>query len=232
MPTDMTNKRRCRAILFDWDGTLMNTLDIKARNAGRAFQGVLESCPEQVESAYRRHSGRPRRELFDAIAADVHGGPLDEGIYRVLNDAFSKLNGSTAGPDRVFPDVPPALCRLRGMGFALGISSSVPTRELRAAVSTAGLEALFDFVLGSEPGCGKGRGHVEWIRRQNGWKAGDLCFVGDDVADIQLAREAGIPVVARVGTHPREALQVRAPDHIIQSLLELPDILEPDPAVT
>ena len=53
-------------VLFDWDGTLINSLEIKIRNASMVFHEILGANPEKIGEAYRHYSGIPRRQLFEA----------------------------------------------------------------------------------------------------------------------------------------------------------------------
>ncbi|HZD56304.1 MAG TPA: hypothetical protein VE136_06260, partial [Anaerolineales bacterium] len=73
-------------LLFDWDGTLINSLDIKVRNAGLLFAETFDLDPAGVEAAYRRHSGIPRQQLFDAICVDNGLSPLTGEIFMPLSE--------------------------------------------------------------------------------------------------------------------------------------------------
>jgi len=52
-------------IVFDWDGTLIESLPLKIRNAGRLFEETFGVPRAGIEAAYRVHSGIPRRQLLD-----------------------------------------------------------------------------------------------------------------------------------------------------------------------
>jgi mannose-1-phosphate guanylyltransferase len=57
-------------VLFDWDGTLIDSLDLKIRNAGALFERALGIPHDKVEVVYRQHSGLPRRQVFRAICQE------------------------------------------------------------------------------------------------------------------------------------------------------------------
>ena len=85
-------------VLFDWDGTLIDSLPAKVRNAGRLFEQEFGLSPEAVALAYRRVSGIPRKQLFASICADNGLPPLDDNAYQQLSQRFTEMPGL---PDRI-----------------------------------------------------------------------------------------------------------------------------------
>jgi phosphoglycolate phosphatase-like HAD superfamily hydrolase len=218
-----------RAVLFDWDGTLVNSLDVKIRNAGLLFHQRLDLSSEGVERAYREHSGIPRRQLFDAILADLGQPPLFDASFASLSKAFSDKNRE-ALRDRNRPGLLPnstllALENLLQTGCLLFISSSADTDEIRDIAENLNLADYFirsgGDIFGSRPGFNKGSQHVEHICTRHKLSVDELVFVGDDPADIRLGQAAGVFTIAKAGTYPATALQAYKPDAIINSLDEL-----------
>ena len=218
-----------RAVLFDWDGTLVNSLDVKIHNAGILFHQRLDLSPELVEKAYRVHSGIPRRQLFDAILADLGQPPLFEASFASLSQAFSDKNRE-ALRDRSRPGLLPAdtllaLEILLQTGCLLYVSSSADTDEIRDIAENLGLADYFmrsgGDIFGSRPAFNKGSQHVEHICASHELRVDEMIFVGDDPADIRLGQAAGVFTVAKAGTYPASALQAYKPDAIINSLDEL-----------
>ena len=221
-----------RAVLFDWDGTLVNSLDIKIHNAGKLFHEHKGLPAEKVEAAYRAHSGIPRRQLFDAILADLGQPPFGDAEFASLSRSFSEKN-MQALKDGSQPDLLPAttfqaLEKLLHTGCLLYVSSSADTDEVREIAGSLGLADIFNRsggeIFGSRPGFSKGSQHVAHICSSQKLGVDELVFVGDDPADIRLGHEAGVYTVAKAGTCTAEALQVYNPDAIINSLDELPDL--------
>jgi len=218
-----------KAVLFDWDGTLVNSLDIKIRNAGSLFHQRLDLSAERVEKAYRAHSGIPRRQLFDAILADLGQPPLFDASFASLSQAFSDKNRE-ALRDRSRPGLLPqatliALEILLQTGCLLYVSSSADTDEIRDIAENLGLADYFrrsgGDILGSSPGFNKGSQHVEHICASHKLSVDELVFVGDDPADVRLGQAASVFTIAKAGTYSATALQAYKPDAIINSLDEL-----------
>jgi phosphoglycolate phosphatase-like HAD superfamily hydrolase len=224
--------KNIRAVLFDWDGTLVNSLEVKIRNAGELFQQEFNLSPEKVEEAYRRHSGIPRRQLFDAILADLGRPALKTGEFDLLSGKFSGLN-TKALSDPTLPGLIPSstlevLGFLKEKGCLLFVSSSAATEELKEIAASLGLANYFldsgGEIMGSHPGFNKGVDHVSHVREKYGLAADELIFVGDDLSDIRLGHEAGVITIVRIGTYSCEELRDYNADAVVETLEEISNL--------
>jgi phosphoglycolate phosphatase-like HAD superfamily hydrolase len=216
-------------VLFDWDGTLIDSLPAKVRNAGRLFQQEFGISPEDVALAYRRVSGIPRKQLFASICADNGLPLLDDEAYQRLSRRFTEMNlASLTDPGAkgiVAQETIDTLRLLKASSYPLYVSSSADPQEIRKAASALGLDDFFIELMGSLPGFGKGAQHVAHVLQSQAARPEQLVFVGDEPADITLGRAAGVRTVAKVGTYSTEFLRKENPDHIISKLSELPALL-------
>jgi len=216
-------------ILFDWDGTLIDSLPTKVGNAGRLFQQEFGISPEDVTLAYRRVSGIPRKQLFASICADNGLPTLDDEHYQQLSQRFTEMNlASLTDPGAkgiLAQETVDTLNALKAAGYPLYVSSSADPQEIRKGASALGLDGFFTEMMGSLPGFGKGAQHVAHVLQSQAARACQLVFVGDEPADITLGRAAGVRTVAKVGTCTAEFLKTQSPDHIIATLSELPSLL-------
>ncbi len=216
-------------VMFDWDGTLIRSLEWKIRNGGILFSDVFGVPAPDVEAAYRRHSGIPRPELFAAICQEVGLPALGEEQYAVMSARFSDMNRRVlldpSTPGLLPEETPLALQALQDAGMVLYVSSSADQQEIIDIARSLGLYDYFTVtggeVLGSKPGFYKGRQHVDYVCRKQQAGLDEIIFVGDEPTDIALGREAGVRVAAKVGTYAIEELAEREPDMIINSLTEL-----------
>jgi phosphoglycolate phosphatase-like HAD superfamily hydrolase len=216
-------------VLFDWDGTLIDSLPAKVRNAGILFAQEFGVSPEAVSVAYRRVSGIPRRQLFASICAENGLPPLDEAAYQRLSQRFTEMNlASLTGPDAdgiVTQETFETLSALQSKSYPMYVSSSADLQEIRKGAGALGLEGFFIEIMGSQPGFGKGPQHVAHVLETQAARLDQLVFVGDEPADISLGRLAGVRTVAKLGTYSRDFLMKEKPDHIIARLSELPALL-------
>jgi phosphoglycolate phosphatase-like HAD superfamily hydrolase len=222
---------RCEwVVLFDWDGTLVNSLDIKIHNAGKLFAQKLALDPQKVEASYRRHSGVPRHQLFEAICRENGLASLSPARFDRLSERFSEMNLAALSdphtPGLVPEETPATLRALKAHGSRMYVSSSSVEQELELLAHGLGLRDYFDGILGSRPGFGKGPQHVAYVLEETSAGREQLVMVGDDVTDVRLGQQAGVLMVAKTGTHTRQRLEQEGPDYIIDSLGQLVRILE------
>lgn len=216
-------------ILFDWDGTLVNSLDIKVCNAGLLYNETFGVDPRQVEGSYRQHSGIPRRQLFEAICTDL-GLPIpDDACFQQLSQRFTEMNMAALTdartPGLLHHETPVVLRQLADRGYPMYISSAADPQEIRHIVKALDLGMYFHEIMGSSPGFSKGEQHVEHVCQRHNVSSSRIAFVGDDLSDIRLGHAAGVLTIAKVGTHTVERLSVESPEHVIASLVELPPLL-------
>ncbi|MEK6854746.1 MAG: hypothetical protein AABX73_00820, partial [Nanoarchaeota archaeon] len=96
--------RNIRAMGFDFDGTLVNSLDAKIKNAGIVFSEVLNIPQSLVVKKYKRYSGVSRRSLFDNISLDIIGRKLEEQEYEILDRKFDEKNSIVYTRNIIYPN--------------------------------------------------------------------------------------------------------------------------------
>ena len=203
------------AYIFDWDGTIINTLPQKAKHFSRVMQGWLAqqgiACSiDEVEQEFYRLSGRPRPLLLSAMA-QRWGVVLQSHEYERLSAEITRLNTQNLSQSLVYDDAMRLLRALCARRVKIFISSSVPQDELQALVSRAmpvEISDAFSAILGTTASIGKGAGHIQWLATTHGISLNAMLVLGDDEADVVLAREAGVDVVFvhRRGPIPKQAV--------------------------
>jgi len=201
---------RLRALIFDFDGTLADTLPICIG----AFQGAL-----------RQHTGR----RMGAAEVTALFGPNEEGMLReILPDAFEpamatflyeyeRLHASCTAP---FDGLAELLDRLAERKLQLGVVTGKGAHSAAISLRAVGLAGRFD---GIETGSPLGSIKPEAIRRLLAeWQipAPASAYVGDSPMDVRAARETGAITVAAAwapGTDP-EPLAAEQPDFLFQSV--------------
>ena len=212
-----------KAILFDWDGTLLsNSLHLKIENAGRLFSRSYPVTSDCVEASYRRHSGIARRSLFDRISTDCMGRTLTEDEFEGLSRAFTKANlESVSSRAQPRPEARASLEALRKTRCMLFVSTSASQEEVSALARHFDLAWLFVAILGSGPDFTKGPDHAAHVMATYDLDRRDLAAVGDESSDIRLQLEAGITAVGITGTEERDALLAAGAHLVIDDLAEL-----------
>jgi len=206
--------------VFDWDGTVVDSLSAKARHAADLLAPLLGVGAAAAEDSYRRNSGVARRLLFDRIAEDLAGRRLAQEEFQRLSAAFTALNLERI-PVAPYPGAEPALHELAARGVRLAVSSAAPADDLDPRVRRSGLLPLFEFVLATRPGFAKGNEHIAYLCERWSVPAAEVLVVGDEVADAALARGAGARCAIVLHSLRRPEAEKAHPDHVLERLDDL-----------
>ena len=222
-----------RALLFDLDGTLLDTAADIALALARAFadQGLQAPGPEEVRSMIGR--GAP---MLVQRALAWRGLELQAGAQEALLQGFfhhygrlQELDECAAQP---YPGVRQGLHALQQVcpvRVPMAVVTNKQERFARGLVQRLGLSPAFALVVGGDT-CERRKPDpqpLQWACAQLGVQAAHALMVGDSVNDVQAARAAGMRVVCvpygyNEGGDPR-ALPC---DAFVPSLAELPALLQ------
>lgn len=179
-------------IVFDWDGTLFDSMSYKRDNLCATFSTFPSASEELIKRMHARYTGLPRRILFDHIAVAIRGNGLSEQEFSVLSLSYTERNIKSSRDATPFSDAIYAGHLLQASGLKLYVSSSSDPRELRKVVGQSGLSGLFEGILGSDRGFNKGKEHLLYIVETQRCALDGILFVGDDEQDEVLGAQAGV----------------------------------------
>ena len=205
---------RTRAYLFDFDGTLVDTMPGFADIAGRVMhQFHPEISFEYARQRYLETSGNP---FFQQLEIIFPGHATNAEKAKLFEE--TKIEGFFKSS---FTDeVKYTINTLRAEGSIAGIASNNFQELIDQFVAKGGLD--FDVVLGFRKGFEKGPAHFDYVREKFGLSKDDLTFVGDSLKDAEKAFSYGIKFVGICGTFKRpDFLKIREDIVTIESMKEL-----------
>lgn len=191
-----------KAVLFDMDGTLLDTLADMAAAVNHILS--VHGYPLRTEEEVRAFVGNGARKLMErALPPDVTGDAFEALLeeYRQWYEAHACVKTAP------YPGIPAVLAALHRVGVRCAVVSNKPdgaTREL-AARFFPGLPAF-----GQQDGipAKPAPDMVYHALAELGVEASAAAYVGDSEVDVALARNAGLPLVAvSWGFRGREALE-------------------------
>ena len=174
------------AIVFDFDGTLIDTREIKTRNYIEAFEAVYATGPElrpAVRESCLRTSGANRfLQLEDTMAAV--GIESTEEQRSDFSRRYSALNAKALSTIGEFPSVRAVLAKLARAAYALFAASGILDEEFRVELLRRGLMDAFVAARGGDK-----QRFLESLRSAG---YGPIFFVGDTSYDRAAAEAAGV----------------------------------------
>jgi len=193
MMTDTRSEARPAAVVFDCDGVLIESVDIKTA----AFADLFCDYPEHgaaITEHHLAHLGISRFEKFSWIYRELLHRELSDADRVALGRRFSDLVTQGA---RSCPEVNGAsgtLAALHDRAVPLFIASGTPQAELDGVIAARGWTRLFDGIYGSPAAKPE---ILAKIAHTVGSTPSQLVFVGDGWSDYEAAQATGATFVLR-----------------------------------
>jgi HAD superfamily hydrolase (TIGR01549 family) len=198
-----------RAVLFDWDGTLVNS----AETSYRAYQGMFRvlGIPFDREAYGRTYSPNWHR-TYEALALPRDRWDEADAIW---------LEHYARERNELLPGAAEALERLHAAGHAQGIVSSGERTRVTQEMRDLRVEAYFtEVVCGGDTA--ERKPHPEPLLvalARMGLRPDEAAYVGDSPEDVEMAQSAGVFAIGIPGAFPnREALLGSKPDLLATDL--------------
>lgn len=213
-----------RAVLFDLDGTLVDSVpDIAV-----AVDGMLGDLGRECagEAQVRDWVGNGARILVRrALAFSAVGVPDDDpqlpGAMECFYAHYQRSNGQFS---RLYPGVLEALDALAGRGLRLATVTNKPHRFVAPLYEKLGVLHHFPLIVGGDslPLKKPDPAPLQWVFDQWGLAPREALMVGDSTNDIEAARRAGCPVIGvDYGYNYGRPIADDQPDRVVSDLREL-----------
>ena len=208
--------RRFPFIVFDWDGTLIDSTTIIADSLQQACRDLGEPVPSDLDARYVIGLG-----LADALN---HVAPrLSPDRYPELSARYRHHFISRDAQIELYPGAREMLAELASAGFVLAIATGKSRAGLDRALEQQRLGGVFAATRCADEGFPKPHPHMlEILMDRVGVAPRETLMVGDTTHDIELARNAGASALAvAYGAHGAFKLGELAPLATVHSIAEL-----------
>jgi phosphoglycolate phosphatase len=194
-----------RLIVFDCDGTLVDSQYLIGEAMRRAFAGVGRPVPPLA--AVRELIGLSLGLAVERLLPQADANER-ERIVAGYREAFVALRSGQA-PEPLFPGVREAIAERLAAGDLLGIATGKGGRSLRELLAAHGLLSSFAVLKSADDGPGKPSPAILLdAMRECGIEAQDTFVVGDTSFDMEMAIRAGaVPIGVAWGYHSPQALR-------------------------
>lgn len=212
---------RFAAVLFDFDGTLVDSSEGIFKSLIYAFRADGKDAPEAA--TLRKFIGPPIYDSFKTL----FGYPDDKIDFMIAKyrERYREKGWREAA---VYPGIPALLQTLRDCGVKLATASSKPVDFIRQILEEQGLLPLFHYIGGTDFD-NKSADKAEIMRdamRALGVSPEETIMVGDRLYDIDGAHRAEIPCIAVLyGFGSREEFEHYGAEYIVDTAEDILQVL-------
>lgn len=205
------------AVLFDLDGTLIDTVELIRVSFRHATEKVLgEAIPDEITMA---NVGQPLRQQFMDMAPDHVEKLLD--VYRAFNRAHHDELA------RAYPGTVETVRKLANAGVRMGVVTSKGAPTAMHGLDHFGLTEFFEVVVTADDvPIHKPDPYPLRAAAKKMLVPLEYCvYVGDSPHDMQAAISgSAISVAALWGAFNAEVVLAPGPDYALDSIMQLPDL--------
>jgi phosphoglycolate phosphatase len=209
-------KRQFDLIVFDWDGTLMDSTAAIVKCIQAAARDLGLPVPKDDDASYVIGLG-----LSEAMQAVLPG--LEPQHYPRMVERY-RYHYLTRGDElTLFKGVPEMLDDLARQGYFLAVATGKSRVGLNRALNEAKLLSRFDATRCADESFSKPHpAMLHELTRELGQEMRRTVMIGDTTHDLQMANNAGAGAVAvQYGAHPGESLAALQPLYSAHSVAAL-----------
>lgn len=213
-----------RLVIFDLDGTLLNTIaDLaSAVNAALKANGFSVRSKKECESFVGNGIGK----LIERALPE--GYQTDDNTDKVKKSFLSFYDEHLTDATRPYVDIENMLIYLQQAGVSVAVASNKYQSATEKLVTYFFPEIRFIKVLGQREGIAPkpNPAVIEEILSLGNFSKNEVLYVGDSEVDIQTAKAGGIPVCAVTwGFRKAETLKKYLPDFLVHTPAQIVDLV-------
>lgn len=213
-------------VLFDLDGTLLNTIDDLADSANRVCEA--HGWPTHETAQYRYFVGNGIPKLVERFSPESARTP--DQLAATLKEFDAQYGAHMFDKTAPYPGMADLLARLHEKGIRMAVYSNKADEFAGNVVARYFDPSLFEVIRGARPG-------VPTKPAPEGTRAlmaslgvdptaGNVLYVGDSNVDVATAHNAGLPCCGVLwGFRTREELQQAGAEYLAADAAELEKVI-------
>lgn len=210
-----------KSVIFDFDGIIVESSDIKTKAFQELFSIYPEKAVEQIITYHLENMGISRYVKFKYFYEQILNKPYSRQIEEKLGGKFSQLVFEAVLKAPFVTGVEEFLEK-NNQKYLLFVVSGTPQAELDQIIQKRQLERYFRHVFGSPPDKIKS---IETILKEYCLEKKQVIFIGDAESDRQAAARTKVNFVFR-NPQKKKFNKLDNCKWIIKDLMELPAIIK------
>ena len=210
-------------VIFDLDGTLLNTIDDLADAGNWVCRN--HGWPTHTVEEYKRYVGNGMARL--AVRFSPEEWHTEEGVQKILDEFLPYYAAHKEDKTAPYPGVPELLEHLRAAGVSIAVLSN-KAHALAVPVIEGYFPQKFQYIQGGVEGLPLKPDPALLLKLMENMGATqeNTLFVGDSNVDIRTAKHAGVTSCGVLwGFRGREELEREGADLLASSAKELETLI-------
>lgn len=206
-------------VIFDLDGTLLNTIDDLADAGNWVCRN--HGWPTHTVEEYKRYVGNGMARLAERFSPEEQHTP--EGIQAILDEFMPYYYAHREDKTAPYPGIPALLERLKRAGVTMAVLSN-KAHSLVPEMIEGYFPGIFPYIQGAVDGAPTKPDPtlLHKLMGKMGALTGDTLFVGDSNVDIRTAKNGGLISCGVLwGFRTREELEAEGAVHLARTPEEL-----------
>jgi len=214
----MNNKMRCKAVIFDFDGTLADSMPFLEKIGVKVMQEYYDVSEAEATKRYRSTTGLPYEQQIEMNFPDA---PQNA---KALEDFETQKIERIFGQD-LFEDAPATIENLYERDFALFVSSSTFESTITKYFERKSMLHYFVDIMGYRQGFEKGADHFMHVQSEYAIPLYQVVFIGDSLKDYERA-DGLVKFIAKEGMFTAaDFLEVGHNGHVVERLDQIPPLV-------
>lgn len=185
---------RTEAVVFDFDGVLAESVDIKTEAFRDLYGDFGDDVVERVVAHHEDHGGISRFEKIRHYHAEFLGKNLSAEELAAWTDRFSRLVEDKVVGSAWVAGARAFLDELDAAGIPLFVASGTPEDELLRIIERRGMRAYFTAIGGAPR---TKQEILEAFLNRHGFDRSNVLMIGDARTDYEAAIQCSVPFVGR-----------------------------------
>ncbi len=210
----MINMKNKSLIIFDWDGTLMDSVGL-----------IVDAMRYAAEKHGLTVSDEATKSIIGIALVDAFPMlfPNDSDKYDELLATYSEYYVKHCDNDKLFDGIKELIQDLHAQGKTLAIATGKKRKGLQRVLPNSGIEAFFITTKTADETAGKPNPlMLEQILVETGTRIENAVFIGDSIHDIRMANAIQMDSIAvSYGCETAEILAKEHPTKLVTTINEL-----------
>ncbi len=215
----MTPIKKYKLVIFDWDGTVMDSVT-KIVNCIRSSAESLNLVPPSDE-AIKNIIGMSLEKAIDVLFPD------NVAQHQALISGYKYQYSVDTTPTPVFANVVSVLNALKEQGIVLAVATGKGRGGLERLLEQSQLRHFFSATRTSDEALSKPSADMLYqLLEELGISAQDAVMIGDTQIDMTMAKAAGMDRIGvTMGVHNAQQLNKLSPVATVDNYLQLQQVL-------